>query len=217
LDAVDVAADRPLQVDLVDEIHEQGPRAGGAPPRGLVVAVGLAHRDHRIGRDEPSDVVRDNCGRHLDEVVVATVLPDEQVDAVVRGGRAQFLPGAKCVGDRLFDEQVDPVTGEERADLEMEPVRGGDDDPVESPVDQFAVVGVQRHPELSGQRHRTVIEAGQADERHLGHSSCQRGVETTDRSRADHPESNRLHERRIVSVDRWDLESPPWPDEVELG
>ncbi len=92
LDTVDVTAHRPLQVDLVDEIHEQWSRAGGAPPLGLVVAVGLAHRDHRIGGDEPADVVRDRSGCRFDEVVVATVLPDEQVDAVMRGDRAQLLP-----------------------------------------------------------------------------------------------------------------------------
>ena len=111
--------------------------------------------------------LRDRSGCRFDEVVVATVLPDEQVDAVVRRDRAQLLPGSERVGDRLLDEQVDAVAGEERADLEMKLVRGGDDDAVESPVDQLAIVGVQRHAELSGQRRRTVIEAGQSDQRHV--------------------------------------------------
>ena len=193
LDTVDVTAHRPLQVDLVDEIHEQWSRAGGAPPPGLVVAVRLAHRDHRIGGDEPADVVRDRSGCRFDEVAVATVLPDQQVDAVMRGDRAQLLPRTKRVGDRLLDEQVHTVACEERADLEMKLVRGGDDDAVESPVDQFAVVDVQRNAELRGQRRRTVIETGQSDQRHGGRFCSQRGVEATDRSRTDDPESNWLH------------------------
>ena len=214
LDAVDVTAHRPLQVDLVDEVHQQRSRASGTPPLGFVVAVGLPHRDHRVGGDEPPDVVGDARGCRFDEVVVATVLPDEQVDAVVRRNRAQLLPGSERVGDRLLDEQVDAVAGEERADLEMKLVRRGDDDAVDVPVDQLVIVGVQRHAELAANGRRTVIEAGQSDQRHVRASRCQRGVEATDRSRADDPESNWLHDRSVVSVGLRHVESPPWTDEI---
>ena len=47
------------------------------------------------------------------------MLPDEEVDIVMRRDRAQLLPRNQCVGDRLLDEQVHAVTCEVRADRRL--------------------------------------------------------------------------------------------------
>ena len=167
LNAIDLATDDALHVDLVDEVDEQRTGAGGPPPLGLVVAVGLAHGDHRVRCDQAPEVVGDDLARGLDEVAEAAVMADEEMDVV--GGRdgAQLLARRDGVGDRLLDEHVHAVAGEARTHLEVQLVRDGDDDALDAPVDELAVVGVHRHPQGPTDG-RCILETRDRDESDLG-------------------------------------------------
>ena len=119
LNAVDLTAHHPQQVDLVDQIDQEWTRCSGASPLGHVVAARLSHGDHRVGGNQPTEVVSDRSRRRFDQVVVAAMMPDEQLDSGVCCDRTQVLAGTDGVGNWLFDEKVDPVASEERSDFEM--------------------------------------------------------------------------------------------------
>ncbi len=91
----------------------------------------------------------------------------------------------QSVRDRLLDEQVYAVLGEEPAHLQVEVVRSRDHDSVEIEVDQVAVVGAVGNSEGRCDRGR-VIEAGHPGESRLIAGRDEIGVDDADPAGADH-------------------------------
>ena len=81
---------------------------------------------------------------------------------------------------------------------------------------QFAVVGVQRHAELIGQRLRTLIEAGQAGQNDIGHPRRQLGVYAGRSCPRRRSRAYWLHGITVLPGRRAGRRVPPRADELEL-
>ncbi|MCY1437380.1 hypothetical protein D9M71_535390 [compost metagenome] len=117
----------PQQIEVVDQVGQQHPRAGLAPPGCFKIAVGLAQLPERRNRGQPTQCAAvDKLVGADDQRIVATMMSDQYRNATRLRGSHQ-LPGFIQVHAHRFFQQYrhagrEAIEG--RADVQR--VRVGD-------------------------------------------------------------------------------------------